>query len=225
MGQKIKPNSFRLGITKDWSSRWLPPKGRIFKSMLEEDALIRKIAEEKVKNAGIDKIDIERTGNKYKIFIRVSRPGLVIGRGGKGIEDLTKLIETSLNKLKKQNNIVEPAVLSLNIEELKRFDVSANVSAQNIAWDFEKRMPLRRKIKKHLESMMQNKNVKGAKIMVSGRLDGAEIARREQVARGRLPLTTLRADIDYGTATAFTTFGTIGVKVWIYKGEVFAEKL
>ena len=105
MGQKIKPNSFRLGITKDWSSRWLPPKGRIFKSMLEEDALIRKIAEEKVKNAGIDKIDIERTGNKYKIFIRVSRPGLVIGRGGKGIEDLTKLIETSLNKLKKQNSI------------------------------------------------------------------------------------------------------------------------
>jgi len=225
MGQKIKPNSFRLGITKDWSSRWLPPKGRIFKSMLEEDALIRKIAEEKVKNAGIDKIDIERTGNKYKIFIRVSRPGLVIGRGGKGIEDLTKLIETSLNKLKKQNNIVEPVVLSLNIEELKRFDVSANVSAQNIAWDFEKRMPFRRTIKKHLESMMQNKNVKGAKIMVSGRLDGAEIARREQVARGRLPLTTLRADIDYGTATAFTTFGTIGVKVWIYKGEVFAEKL
>ena len=225
MGQKINPNSFRLGITKDWSSRWLPPKGRIFKSMLEEDALIRKIAEEKVKNAGIDKIDIERTGNKYKIFIRVSRPGLVIGRGGKGIEDLTKLIETSLNKLKKQNNIVEPVVLSLNIEELKRFDVSANVSAQNIAWDFEKRMPFRRTIKKHLESMMQNKNVKGAKIMVSGRLDGAEIARREQVARGRLPLTTLRADIDYGTATAFTTFGTIGVKVWIYKGEVFAEKL
>ena len=225
MGQKIKPNSFRLGITKDWSSRWLPPKGRIFKSMLEEDALIRKIAEEKVKNAGIDKIDIERTGNKYKIFIRVSRPGLVIGRGGKGIEDLTKLIETSLNKLKKQNNIVEPVVLSLNIEELKRFDVSANVSAQNIAWDFEKRMPFRRTIKKHLESMMQNKNVKGAKIMVSGRLDGAEIARREQVARGRLPLTTLRADIDYGTATAFTTFGTIGVKVWIYKGEAFAEKL
>ena len=225
MGQKIKPNSFRLGITKDWSSRWLPPKGRIFKSMLEEDALIRKIAEEKVKNAGIDKIDIERTGNKYKIFIRVSRPGLVIGRGGKGIEDLTKLIETSLNKLKKQNNIVEPVVLSLNIEELKRFDVSANVSAQNIAWDFEKRMPFRRTIKKHLESMMQNKNVKGAKIMVSGRLDGAEIARREQVARGRLPLTTLRSDIDYGTATAFTTFGTIGVKVWIYKGEVFAEKL
>src|SRR3989344_1522924 len=225
MGQKIKPNSFRLGITKDWSSRWIPSRGRSFKSLLEEDVLIRRIIEEKVKTAGIDKIDIERTGNKYRIFIKVSRPGLVIGRGGKGIEDLTQLIEASLSKLRKNNNIAEQVVLSLNIEELKRFDVSANVSAQNIAWDFEKRMPFRRTIKKHLESMMQNKNVKGAKIMVSGRLDGAEIARREQVARGRLPLTMLRADIDYGTATAFTTFGTIGVKVWIYKGEVFAEKL
>ncbi|MEK7636012.1 MAG: 30S ribosomal protein S3 [Patescibacteria group bacterium] len=224
MGQKIKPNSLRLGITKDWSSRWIPSRGRSFKSLLEEDALIRKIAEEKVKNAGIDKIDVERTGNKYKIFIRVSRPGLVIGRGGKGIEDLTKLIETSMNKLRKQNNIAEPVILSLNIEELKRFDVSANVSAQNIAWDFEKRMPFRRTIKKYLDSIIQNKNVKGAKIMVSGRLDGAEIARREQVAKGQLPLTTLRADIDYGSATAFTTFGTIGVKVWIYKGEVFTEK-
>lgn len=221
MGQKIKPNSFRLGITKDWSSRWIPLRGRSFKSLLEEDVLIRKIIEEKIKTAGIDKIDIERTGNKYKIFIRVSRPGLVIGRGGKGIEDLTKLIETLLNKLRKQNNIAEQVILSLNIEELKRFDVSANVSAQNIAWDFEKRMPFRRTIKKHLEGLMQNKNVKGAKIIVSGRLDGAEIARREQVTRGRLPLTTLRADIDYGNATAFTTFGTIGIKVWIYKGEVF----
>ena len=222
MGQKIKPNTFRLGITKDWSSRWIPSRGRSFKSLLEEDALIRNITEEKLKNAGIDKIDIERTGNKYKIFIKVSRPGLVIGRGGKGIEDLTKLIEASLNKLRKHNNIAEQVVLSLNIEELKRFDVSANVSAQNIAWDFEKRMPFRRTIKKHLEGLMQNKNVKGAKILVSGRLDGAEIARREQVARGRLPLTTLRADIDYGSATAFTTFGTIGIKVWIYKGEIFS---
>lgn len=225
MGQKIRPNSFRLGITKDWSSRWIPSRGRSFKSLLEEDMLMRKIIEEKVKTAGIDKIDIERTGNKYKIFIRVSRPGLVIGRGGKGIEDLTKLIETSLNKLRKQNNIAEQVILSLNIEELKRFDVSANVSAQNIAWDFEKRMPFRRTIKKHLEGLMQNKNVKGVKIIVSGRLDGAEIARREQVARGQLPLTTLRADIDYGNATAFTTFGTIGIKIWIYKGEVFKKKV
>ena len=222
MGQKIKPNSFRLGITKDWSSRWIPSRGRSFKSLLEEDVLIRGIIEEKVKTAGIDKIDIERTGNKYRIFIKVSRPGLVIGRGGKGIEDLTQLIEASLSKLRKNNNISEQVVLSLNIEELKRFDVSANVSAQNIAWDFEKRMPFRRTIKKHLEGLMQNKNVKGAKILVSGRLDGAEIARREQVTRGQLPLTTLRADIDYGTSTAFTTFGTIGIKVWIYKGEVFS---
>ncbi|MBI4993412.1 30S ribosomal protein S3 [Candidatus Wolfebacteria bacterium] len=223
MAQKIKPNSLRMGITKNWSSRWFPFRGN-FKSFLEEDVLIRKIVNEKIANAGIDKVDIERTGNKCRVVIRASRPGLIIGRGGKGIEDLTKFLETALKKLRKEKKINNNISLSLNIEELKRFELSANVIAQNIAWDLEKRMPFRRTMKKYLEQILQNRDAKGAKIKMSGRLDGAEIARTEQLAKGRLPLQTLRADIDYGEGTAFTTYGTIGIKVWIFKGEIFNKK-
>lgn len=183
--------------------------------------MIRKIIKDKIGNAGIDKILTERTGNTYRIFIRASRPGLIIGRGGKGIEELTKLLENKLKKIRKENKLTDLISLNLNIEELKRSEVSANVIAQNIAWDLEKRLPYRRTIKKYLEQMLQNREVRGAKIMVKGRLGGAEIARDEHLEKGNLPLQTLRANIDYGEATAFTTYGTIGVKVWIYKGEVF----
>jgi small subunit ribosomal protein S3 len=227
MGQKIRPNSLRTGITKGWLTNWFSKKSN-FKTFLEEDILVRKIIKGKIGNAGIDKISIERTGNNYKIFIKASRPGLIIGRGGKGVEELTKFLENNLKKLRKEKSlpagrqgISEPISLSLNIEELKRQEVSANVIAQNIAWDLEKRMPYRRTIKKCLDQMLQNKDVQGAKIMVKGRLDGKEIARNEHLEKGKLPLQTLRANIDYGTATAFTTYGTIGIKVWIYKGEVF----
>ena len=220
MGQKIRPNSFRTGITKGWLTNWFSKKSN-FKTLLEEDILIRKIIKEKIGNAGIDKISIEKTGNNYKIFIKASRPGLIIGRGGKGVEELTKFLENNLKKLRKEKGFLEPISLSLNIEELKRQEVSANVIAQNIAWDLEKRMPYRRTIKKCLEQILQNKEVQGAKIMVKRRLDGAEIARDQHLEKGKLPLQTLRANIDYGTATAFTTYGTIGIKIWIYKGEIF----
>jgi small subunit ribosomal protein S3 len=220
MGQKIRPNSLRLGVVKGWLSSWMPKKTG-FKNALEEDELIRKIIREKIGNAGIDKILIERTGNKCRLLIKAQRPGLIIGRGGKGIEELTKLLESRLKKLRKEKGALEPVSLSLNIEELKRSEVSAAVVAQNIAWDFEKRMPFRRTIKKYLDQLMQNKEVKGAKIQVSGRLDGAEIARTEHLEKGNLPLQTLRANIDYGQATAFTTYGTVGVKVWVYKGLVW----
>ncbi|NCO15375.1 30S ribosomal protein S3 [Candidatus Wolfebacteria bacterium CG18_big_fil_WC_8_21_14_2_50_39_7] len=220
MGQKIRPNSFRTGITKGWLTNWFSKKSN-FKTLLEEDILIRKIIKEKIGNAGIDKISIEKTGNNYKIFIKASRPGLIIGRGGKGVEELTKFLENNLKKLRKEKGFLEPISLSLNIEELKRQEVSANVIAQNIAWDLEKRMPYRRTIKKCLDQMLQNKEVQGAKIMVKGRLNGAEIARDQHLEKGKLPLQTLRANIDYGTATAFTTYGTIGIKIWIYKGEIF----
>jgi len=220
MGQKIRPNSFRTGITKGWLTNWFSKKSN-FKTLLEEDILIRKIIKEKIGNAGIDKISIEKTGNNYKIFIKASRPGLIIGRGGKGVEELTKFLENNLKKLRKEKGFLEPISLSLNIEELKRQEVSANVIAQNIAWNLEKRMPYRRTIKKCLDQMLQNKEVQGAKIMVKGRLNGAEIARDQHLEKGKLPLQTLRANIDYGTATAFTTYGTIGIKIWIYKGEIF----
>ncbi|MBN2197812.1 30S ribosomal protein S3 [Candidatus Wolfebacteria bacterium] len=223
MGQKIRPNSLRTGISRGWLANWFPKKMN-FKNSLEEDVFIREMVRKKIDNAGIDKLLIERTGDTYKIFIRAARPGLIIGRGGKGIEDLTKLLENGLKKIRKEKGIVEKISLSLNIEELKRQEVSAGVIAKNISMDLEKRLPYRRAIKKYLDQIIQNKDVLGAKIMVKGRLNGAEIARAEHLEKGSLPLQTLRANIDYGTTTASTTYGAIGIKVWIYKGEVFVNE-
>lgn len=225
MGQKIKPYSLRLGIIKDWKSRWFAKKN-LFKDQLEEDVSIRKVINEKIAAAGIVRIEIERgPHNIYRILIKAARPGLIIGRGGKGIEELSRTLESNLKKIFIKRGIKNPTTsLNLNVEELKRNESSAQYIAQMIAWDLEKRIPARRTIKKYLETAMENKEVKGAKVKLSGRIDGNEIARREWVAKGKLPLQTLRADIDYGEATAFTTHGTDGVKVWIYKGEVFADK-
>jgi len=187
--------------------------------------LIRKIIQEKIGAAGITKIEIERNANAHRIFIKAARPGLVIGRGGKGIELLSQSIEGALKKLFKDRGKPQTAVsLSLNVEELKRSEISAVNVAQNIAADFERRMPFRRTIKKYLENIMQNREVLGGKIRVSGRLDGGEIARREWLSKGSLPLQTLRANIDYGESTAFCAYGTVGIKVWIYKGEIFTKK-
>lgn len=223
MGQKIKPNSLRLGIIKDWNAKWLPKKIN-FKDLLEEDVLIRKIISEKISQAGIDRVVIERLGDGCKIFIKAAKPGLIIGRGGKGIEDLTRLLDKNISKLRVGKKMKKLGGLSLNIEELKRGGVSATVVAQNIAKDLERRLPFRRVIKKSLEQILQTRGVEGGKIRVSGRLNGAEIARTEILAKGKVPLTTLRANIDYAEATAYTTYGTIGIKVWICKGEVFNAK-
>ncbi len=210
MGKKISPHSYRLGILNNWDSRWISLKNA--PKWLEEDEKVRSIIMKKISLAGIAKIEIERTPDKYKIFIKASKPGLIIGRGGKGIEDLTKLLE----------KVIESRVaLSLNIEELKRTEISAMHMAQSIAWDLEKRTKFRRSLKKHLEMIMQNRDVQGGRVWVAGRLDGAEIARTEHLQNGKLPLGTLRANIDYGTAVSHTTYGAIGVKVWIYKGEKF----
>jgi small subunit ribosomal protein S3 len=211
MARKINPISFRLGINKDWESRWMPAGGKYAKH-LREDEIIRKIVNEKVGKAGIDRIEIERTLNQHKITIRSARPGIIIGRGGKGIDELSKAIQ-------KATDITTP--FNLNVEEVKRTEISAPVMAQNIAWDLERRMRFRRVMKRHLDIAMQNRDVQGVKIRVSGRLNGAEIARSEHLMKGKLPLTTLRADIDYGETRAVTTYGAIGIKVWLYKGEVF----
>lgn len=217
MGQKINPNAFRVGITKNWPTRWLLKGG--YKKFLEEDEAIRRTIREKVGQAGISGIEIERTSNGLRVLVKAARPGFIIGRGGKGIEDLTKAIEKEIAKIRKTKAIN----LSLNVEELKRSEISALYVGQQIAWDLEKRFPFRRTMRKYLEQVIQNKEVKGAKILLSGRLDGGEIARREVLRKGELPLQTLRADIDYGQATAFTTYGTVGIKVWIYKGEIFSK--
>ncbi len=219
MGQKINPNSYRLGISKGWPVRWFLKGG--YAKFLEEDEAIRNTINKRIALAGVAAIEIERTQGNLRVFIRAARPGLIIGRGGKGMEDLNKAVVDALMKVRKTRSKV---ALSLNVEELKRSDISARYTAQQIAWDLEKRIRFRRTMKKYLEAILQNREVKGAKILMKGRLDGNEIARNEHLSKGSLPLQTLRADIDYGTATAFTTYGTIGIRVWIYKGEVFAKK-
>jgi len=222
MAQKIRPNLLRLGITTNWNNRWFLKKNLNY--LLEEDYLIRKEIEKRVLKAGIAGIEIERVGNLCKVSIKASRPGLIIGRGGKGIEELKKAVDELIKKFRRRKKIKELPELNLQIKELKRTEISAQVVAQNIAFDLERRLRFRRVLKQSLETIMQNKEVKGAKIKLAGRLDGAEIARQEWLAKGRMPSTNLRADIDYGEATAFTTYGTIGIKVWIYKGEIFNKK-
>jgi len=211
MARKINPIVYRLGINKDWESKWMPPGGR-YARYLQEDEIIRRIIKEKIGKAGIDRVEIERTPNQHKITIRSARPGIVIGRGGKGIEELSRAIQ-------KATGITTP--FNLNVEEIRRTEISASVMAQNIAWDIERRMRFRRVMKRHLDIAMQNRDVQGAKIKMAGRLNGAEIARSESLMKGKLPLTTLRANIDYGETRAVTTYGAIGIKVWLYKGEIF----
>jgi len=220
MGQKIHPISFRLGITKNWPVRWFFKGG--YGKYLEEDEAIRTVIEKKAGLAGIAGIEIERTQGNLRVFIKAARPGFIIGRGGKGMEELNKAIAGAIRKVRNNKALVN---LSMNVEELKRSELSSKYVAQQIAWDLEKRMPFRRTMKKYIEQVVQNKDAKGVKIFLAGRLDGNEIARREHLSRGALPLQTLRADIDYGTATAHTTYGTIGIRVWIYKGEVFDKEI
>ncbi|MDP3953355.1 MAG: 30S ribosomal protein S3 [bacterium] len=212
MGRKINPISYRLGINKDWDSRWMA-SGEDYRKYLKEDEAIREIIEEKISKAGIDRVEIERTPGQYKVTIRAARPGIVIGRGGKGIEDLANAIQKRIGRVS--------TPLNVNVEEVKRTEVSASVMAQNIAYDLERRMRYRRVMKRHIDIAMQNREVEGIKIKLAGRLNGAEIARSEQLKKGRLPLTTIRANIDYGTTVAATTYGSIGIKVWLYKGEIF----
>lgn len=230
MGHKIRPDSFRLGIIETWKSRWFARAS--FRNNLEEDTLIRNIIDEKMASAGVVRVDIERTmNNSFRITIKAARPGFIIGRGGKGIETLHKQLETALTKLFKKRLSRNKAdggkmpsfSVNLTIDELRRFEISAANIGQQIAADLEKRLPARRTMKKHLDFIMQNKEVLGARLHFSGRIDGAEIARRQWLAKGRLPLQTLRANIDYSENTAFTSYGTVGIKVMIYKGDVFEE--
>ena len=235
MGQKVKPNAYRIGITLPWQNRWFYKKS--LRYFLEEDFRIREYLRSKVLQAGIAGIEIERTSDALRVTIRAGRPGLIIGRGGKGIEELRNGLVQELKKRRRAVPIAErsrilgpagtkegPVNLNLSIEELKRSEVSAAATAQQVAFDIEKRLPYRRAMKRTLGLLLQNREVLGAKIRLSGRLNGAEISRNDWLAKGRMPLQTLRANVDYGEATSFNTYGTVGVKVWIYKGDLFSEK-
>jgi small subunit ribosomal protein S3 len=221
MAQKIKPNAYRLGLTVDWKARWFPSKAN--KSFLEEDQLIRNLLMKEISKAGIVEIITERSGDNIKVNIQAAKPGVIIGRGGKDIENLKEKLEKAVKKFRKKQNNDKKFSININIEEMKRYDISANVVAKQLAESIEKRIPYKRVMKSGIELIMQTKGVLGAKIKMSGRLDGAEISRSDFLSRGKMPLSSLRANIDYGEATAFNTYGTVGIKVWIYKGDIFEK--
>ncbi len=217
MGQKINPHGFRVGIIKDWDSRWFA-KDAVFGDTLVEDYNLRKFLKKKLYAAGIPKIEIERTGDsKVRIHIHCAKPGMVIGRQGSEIEKLRQECETMLNKGKQ-----EKLQIFLNIVEIKSPDKNAQLVAENIAAQLERRISFRRAMKQAIGRAMKL-GAKGIKTQCSGRLGGAEIARVEHYHEGTIPLQTIRADIDYGFAEAATTYGRVGVKVWIYGGDVLAD--
>jgi small subunit ribosomal protein S3 len=207
MGQKVNPHGLRIGIIKDWDTKWYATD-KNFGDYLVEDTQIRKFVKNKLYISGVPRIEIERAANKIKVNVHTAKPGLVIGKGGAGIEELRKDVEALTGK----------SVL-INITEVKTPDTNAQLVAENIASQLEKRISYRRAMKQAMSRAMKM-GAKGIKTSVSGRLGGAEIARREHYHEGTIPLQTLRADIDYGFAEANTTYGKIGVKTWIYKGEV-----
>jgi len=225
MAHKVHPKIFRIGNIIDWDSRWLVKNK--FRNYLEGDFYIRDFLNKKLKNFGLEKVEIERFPGKINIIISSARPGLIIGRDGAGITEIKKQIEKRLSLLeKKYSKKVSPQQTFLNIEirEIKNPWTSAVLVSQWIASQLEKRIPYRKALKQALEKIMANKEIKGARVEVAGRLNGKEIARDEWLKIGRLPRQTLRADIDYGISRAYCTYGVIGIKVWIYKGEKFIEK-
>lgn len=207
MSHKVHPKIFRLGITENWNSEWFSSKN--YQEKLKEDFKIRSFLEKKFEKGIIEKVKIERLGGKINIIIRTARSGLLIGRGGSGVEIL----------LKKISEIVKKKEIKIDIEEVKDLGSSAIIISQQIAAEFERRVPYRKIVKRTMERIAQKREVEGVKIKVKGRLNGAEIARSETFRQGKLPLQTLRADIDYGECRANCTYGIIGIKVWLYKGE------
>lgn len=211
MGQKVHPHGARVGVIKDWDTRWYADKKK-FADYLIEDAKIRKFLKDKLFNAGVSRIEIERAANKITVNVHAGKPGMVIGKGGAGTEGVKQEIEKMTGKS-----------TALNIFEIKNMDLDAQLVAENVASQIERRISFRRAMKQVIGRSMKS-GAKGIKTMVSGRLGGADIARREGYREGSIPLQTLRADIDFGFAEAKTTYGRIGCKVWIYKGEVMPKK-
>lgn len=210
MGQKVHPIGFRLGYIKSWNSKWYAERG--YAALLHEDLKIRRLIKGKLLHAGVAKIDIERSTQTAKVNIHTARPGIIIGRKGSEVEKLKKNLEELSGKQ-----------ISVNIIEIKKPEIDAQLVAENVALQLEKRIAFRRAMKKSVAAALRF-GAQGIKIQCSGRLAGSEIARSEWYREGRVPLHTLRADIDYGFSEAKTTYGQIGVKVWIYKGEVLPEK-
>jgi len=210
VGQKVSPIGYRIGIIRDWDAKWYADKN--YTELLHEDLAIRQIITSRLTNAGVSRVEIERVANRIRVSIHTARPGVVIGKGGSGVEELRKKLE----KLSEKQ-------VHINIMEIKTPELDAHLVAENIATQLTKRIAFRRALKQSLFRTMRA-GAKGIKVMASGRLGGAEIARTESYHEGSVPLQTIRADIDYGFVEAHTTYGRIGVKVWIYKGEVLPTR-
>jgi small subunit ribosomal protein S3 len=211
VGQKVHPYSFRLGYIKDWKSRWYTNK-KDYPKVLKEDLLIRNYIKKNLSSAAVAKIEIERTSSRMRIFIHTARPGVIIGRRGAEIDKLKE----NLSDMSKMDIFIE-------IKEIKDAMCEAQLIAENIAFQLEKRIPFRRAMKKAVQNAMQ-RGVGGIKVKIGGRLDGSEIARKEKYKLGKIPLQTVRANVDYGFAEAHTTYGLIGVKIWTYKGDIIKGK-
>lgn len=210
MGQKVNPKGLRVGIIRDWEGRWFADKN--YTELLHEDLKVRNFVKKKLALAGVPKVEIERAANRVKVSVHAAKPGIVIGRGGTEVENLRKQLEALTGKQ-----------VAVNIVEIKKPELDAQLVAESVAQQLEKRIAFRRAMKQTVGRTMRQ-GAQGIKIQCSGRLAGAEIARTEWYNEGKVPLHTLRADIDYGFAEANTTYGKIGVKVWIYKGEVLPAK-
>lgn len=210
MGQKVNPKGLRVGVIRDWESRWYA--GKDYAKLLHEDIKIREFIEKRLVDAAVSTIEIERAANRVNVTVHTAKPGMVIGKGGSEVEALRKALNDLTGKR-----------VHININEIKNADLDAKLVAENIARQLENRVSFRRAMKQAIQRSMRA-GAKGIKTMVSGRLGGADIARSEGYSEGTVPLHTLRADIDYGTAEADTTYGKLGVKIWIYRGEVLPAK-
>ena len=219
MGQKVNPKIFRIGVIRTWNSKWFS-SGKDYIKNFSQDIKIKKFLIQKLREAGIDRVEIERSANKISINVFTAKPGLIIGRGGAGVDDLKKEVH---KKFLSRPRGVRSGDIKLNVTEVSRPNLSAQIITQSIILDLEKRMPYRRVMKQAI-ARAERAGALGVRVVVKGRLNGAEIARSEMLTSGKVPLHTLRADIDYSRGVARTTYGAIGVKVWIYRGEVFEKK-
>ena len=219
MTHTVHPYAHRLGVIRDWKSRWFATTPKQYRENVMIDTTIRRFLKKRLRGMYVTSIEIERTRQAIRVLIKTSRPGLVIGRGGEGSTKLTKEIAVVAHKVKGAPKLP----IKLDIEEVRSPESQSPVVAYMIAEGLEKRMPFRRVLKQTVEKVMANRDVQGVRIAVSGRLGGAEMSRQEEIKRGRVPLQTIRADIDFAREVAYLPYGVIGIKVWIYRGDIFAD--
>jgi small subunit ribosomal protein S3 len=224
MTHVVHPYAHRLGVIRDWNSRWFAKTPAQYREGVSIDASIRRFLKKRLRGMYVTAVEIERNEKQVRVLIKTSRPGLVIGRGGEGSQKLVKEIEAHIRGIKVTGKMTTPRSVKVDIEEVRSAESQAAIVGWMIAEGLEKQQTFRRVLKQTVEKVMANRDVQGVRIALSGRLGGAEMSRQEEIKRGRVPLQTLRADIDFYRETAYLPYGTIGIKVWIYRGDIFAEK-